>query len=197
MDAGLALFGTRGYGATTIRDVCSHARLAERYFQESFGSREQLLLAVYDRAIEETVAAIAADTAAVAAAATGDPDPETVLRAGIAAAFRALTADEPRARVQLLEVVGVSATVDERWQAAMRTVATLVERLMLEYAPPLAALPATLRHDTGTMLVGGIHRRLIDWFLARDREPLDEVVDRVTAISLATLRGLAVRYAPR
>ncbi|MCU1686508.1 MAG: TetR family transcriptional regulator [Amycolatopsis sp.] len=48
LDAGLDLLGTTGSAAVSVRAVCRHAKLTERYFYESFADREQLVLAVYE-----------------------------------------------------------------------------------------------------------------------------------------------------
>ena len=47
LDAGLELFGSIGYRATTVRILCKQAKLTDRYFYESFTSTEDLLLEVY------------------------------------------------------------------------------------------------------------------------------------------------------
>ncbi|MPY81303.1 MAG: TetR family transcriptional regulator [Actinophytocola sp.] len=44
--AGLEVFGTVGYAGTSVRQICRVAGLTERYFYESFGAREGLLLAI-------------------------------------------------------------------------------------------------------------------------------------------------------
>ncbi|HWD02374.1 MAG TPA: TetR/AcrR family transcriptional regulator [Amycolatopsis sp.] len=46
--AGLDLLGTEGTAAVSVRAVCRHARLTERYFYESFADREELVGAVYE-----------------------------------------------------------------------------------------------------------------------------------------------------
>ena len=66
IEAGLDLLGTHGAAAVSVRSVCRHARLTDRYFYESFADRGELLLAVYDR-----VAAQAADALVQAAASGG------------------------------------------------------------------------------------------------------------------------------
>jgi AcrR family transcriptional regulator len=45
VDAGLELFGTVGYRATSIRAVLRESGLGERYFYENFASLEDLLIA--------------------------------------------------------------------------------------------------------------------------------------------------------
>lgn len=46
--AGVHLLGSEGGPALTVRAVCRHAGLTERYFYESFDDREHFVRAVYD-----------------------------------------------------------------------------------------------------------------------------------------------------
>ena len=46
--AGLDLLGTEGSAAVSVRAVCRHAKLTERYFYESFTDREELVVAIYE-----------------------------------------------------------------------------------------------------------------------------------------------------
>lgn len=46
--AGVALLGSRGGPALTVRAACGAAGLTERYFYESFTDRDQYVAAVYD-----------------------------------------------------------------------------------------------------------------------------------------------------
>jgi AcrR family transcriptional regulator len=76
IETGLELLGTEN--TVSVRAVCRHAKLTERYFYESFADREELVLAVYERvgsqahqalvdAVRETVEPDARAEAAVAA----------------------------------------------------------------------------------------------------------------------------------
>ena len=59
LDAGLELFGTRGFAATGVKDVCREAGLTDRYFYESFDDRLALFTAVFDRATEDLLQSVA------------------------------------------------------------------------------------------------------------------------------------------
>ncbi len=96
LDAGFALLGTGGVSAVTVRGVCRQTRLSERYLYESFGDREALVTAVYDRCVEEAQQAI------VAAAFRLD-DPQLAARATMEAYMTYLEADPRRGRVLLQE----------------------------------------------------------------------------------------------
>src|SRR5581483_423913 len=102
LDAGLELFGTRGFAQTTIEQICATAGLNPRYFYEQFPTRESLLGAVYARHVE----AVAAEV--LAAVRRAPPDPVERLRAGLEAFLDGSLADERAARVNYFEVVGVS-----------------------------------------------------------------------------------------
>jgi AcrR family transcriptional regulator len=96
LDVGTDLLGTKGTAAVTVRSVCREAKLTDRYFYESFASREELITAVFDE-----VADLAA-TALRAAVATEAP-PEDLARAAVDAFLGVLTDDPRRGRILLLE----------------------------------------------------------------------------------------------
>ncbi|MDN5938479.1 MAG: TetR/AcrR family transcriptional regulator, partial [Salinisphaera sp.] len=54
IDAGLALFGERGYANAPIELLCATAKVATRHFYEQFDSREALLQAVFDDVLART-----------------------------------------------------------------------------------------------------------------------------------------------
>ncbi|SFQ58589.1 DNA-binding transcriptional regulator, AcrR family [Amycolatopsis arida] len=89
LDAGLDLLGTGGSPAVSVRAVCRHAKLTERYFYESFADREALVLAVYERVGERARQAL---VDAVAAA----PGSAEERAAAAVTAFVELMLDDPR-----------------------------------------------------------------------------------------------------
>src|SRR5271167_5171779 len=106
IEAGLELFGTQGYASTSIRAVSAAASLNSRYFYESFSSREDLLYSVYERIVQEIIAA------AIEATSTTDTIEEQA-RAGLRAGWTILTDDRRKARVLAVEVVGVSDRLEQ------------------------------------------------------------------------------------
>jgi AcrR family transcriptional regulator len=117
MTAGLELIGTDGYAATSIEKLCSHAGVSTRNFYEEFTGREDLLMRLHDRIIEQAVGAVFD-----AFAETDDAPLADRLHRAIGA-FVTTTARDPRwARLSFVEVIGVSDTVEahriawrERW----------------------------------------------------------------------------------
>ncbi|WP_107659654.1 TetR/AcrR family transcriptional regulator [Nocardia suismassiliense] len=114
IDAALELFGTHGYAATSIERLCAEANVSTRSFYEDMGSREALLIALVNRitshAVERALEALAESA--------GEPLSTRVVR--VFGAYLAVTCQDHRsARVCYVEVVGVSAAVEE-WRREQR-----------------------------------------------------------------------------
>lgn len=113
LDAGLEVFGTTGYHAATVRQLCREAGLTDRYFYEQFDNTEALLLAVYAECMDRLA------SAAIDAVASAGAELETVAKTALSA-FLGVTEDDPRlARVVWFEVLGVSPTVEKAYLARM------------------------------------------------------------------------------
>lgn len=168
IDAGLDLFGTRGYRATSVKTACDHAGLTERYFYESFANREALLGGVYDTLIADL------DARLRAVVADEQTDRRARIRRLVAVFFDFMRNDERRARVMLFEVLGVGPDIDRRYQAAVRELARTLEH------PALGLFPDTASRDDGRRvvsvgLVGAITQIAIQWVLEDYRTPAEEV----------------------
>lgn len=120
--AGLELFSSQGFRATTIEALCATAGVSTRNFYEEFGSREALVIALHDdvnvRAAEAVVAALAqidpTDFAARAHAATR-------------AYLDVMTSDRRWAQIALVESVGVSPEAEAHRCAAIDRFVALID----------------------------------------------------------------------
>ena len=65
LDAALDLFGTKGYGSTSIGELCRESYVTARYFYEEFGDKEALLVAANRAAIAATIFLAAGMSASV------------------------------------------------------------------------------------------------------------------------------------
>jgi len=173
--AGLQEIGTRGYDNITVKDVCGRAGLTERYFYEHFADRAALLFAVFD----EVVATVTA--AAFAASDAAAPELEARTRAGLTAFVDALTDDPRRARVQLIEVVGRSAELEQRRFAAMHVFADYIAAAASELAPR-ADLTLRQRRVAALALVGGSNHLVVEWVLGDLKMPKGELVETLVAL---------------
>lgn len=139
LDAGLDLFGTRGYAATTIEALCARARLNPRYFYAEFESREALLQAVYDRHVEDVLQAV------LAAIAAAPPDPRSRLTVALRTFIEGSLADERAARVNYFEMVGVSRDLEARRRQVLAAYADMVAGQIDAIEPPILPPGADLR----------------------------------------------------
>jgi AcrR family transcriptional regulator len=173
--AAIAVYGERGYRQATVKAVCEAAGLTERYFYESFGNSEDLLVtsfnavtyAVFD---EIRAAAQAAGRGRVARA-----------RAMLDAYFGALQRDPPSARVYLVEIRGVSREVDKAFDAALRAIGLEVAR---QIAP--AGAPSDELLQAG--VVGGVMHIALRWIDAGYQPPLAVVTDTALRLGMVLAR---------
>lgn len=170
INAGIELFGTVGYPATKIKMLCQSAGLSERYFYESFGSREDLLASVYDhlagQLLEQTNSAVHMRGASL----------QEAVRGGMAAVVNFMLDDPRHAQIILVEIVGVSAKFEDQRHRSIRQFSAESQRLLLLLAgvDPVEAEPATKNVDhplaeavefarlTGSSIVGGVNNMLLD-----------------------------------
>jgi len=177
LEAGLELFGTRGYAGTSIRELSAGASLNSRYFYESFTSREDLLYHVYRRIVRDLASRAAQ---AVAAADTI----EGKARAGLRAGWTTLTEDRRKARIVALEVVGVS----DRLERLRRETRHALANLTVQGALSVAPRDIQLRLDpvlTARALMGGVVEVLADWINGDVDATVDEVVEHFTQLFTA------------
>src|SRR3954447_4029785 len=83
LDAAARLFRKQGFAATTVRQIAKQAGMLPGSLHYRFPSKEALLLALMERAIERSMAA-------VREAVSGQPDPLERVRLGLRAHLRLL-----------------------------------------------------------------------------------------------------------
>jgi len=177
MQAGLELFGTVGYPATSVRGLSAAASLNSRYFYESFSSREDLLYSVYQRIVGDIFTK-------AAQAVAKETTIEGQARAGLLAAWTEVTGDRRKARVVAIEVVGVS----ERLERVRRENRHALAQLTADNAMSLAGQGVRLRLDpvlTARFLMGGVVEILHDWIGGDLDMSSEQVVEHFTAFFAA------------
>lgn len=169
LDAAFELLGTDGWPALTVRGVCRQARLHPRYFYQTFGDLDDLLVGVFDRLVDELREGMAA---AVDAAGSGSAR----TRAGLEAVARFVTDDRRRARVLYTEALGNERLRQRRTDTMHRFVGSLVH----------SGSGADRGAEVAAYIsVGGFTNALVAWLDGRIDITLDELVDDSTAILLA------------
>jgi AcrR family transcriptional regulator len=185
VEAGVRVYGGEGYHAATVKAVCAEAGLTERYFYESFANREALLLAAYAMVTGELRERI------VAALLRAAPTPEAVTRAALAEFFTTIRDDPARARLLLIEVLGVSAAVDRAYHDALREFQGLVQAANQLVRPdaPDDGLDGEL---LAAALVGAVVQLAHHWVVSGHAKPLQAVIDTSYAIFIAVARRPAI-----
>jgi AcrR family transcriptional regulator len=184
LEAGLEAFGTRGFHAVGVRDVCAIAKLTERYFYESFKNREALLNAVYERSTQHIERAI------TDALKDGAPDSKTLTRLGLRAALSTFRGDPRIARVVLIEVLGAGA--GEKTFEVSQGFANLIEHMAL------ALYPNVSRHGVSPQIIAnGLYGSTVyiamRWTLGGFKESLTEIVEHCALFYDSLLTEMTVR----
>lgn len=175
LEAGLQVFGENGYHAATIRQICAQAGLTERYFYESFAHGEDLLCAVYEQHM------VLQQQRIMEAVLQAEREPLAMMEAGLRAFFELAREIPAGARVQFVEVLGVSARVDGLYRQSVENFALMMRTLNQQ----MLQENAFLGRDEETLSVGlvgaavGIASR---WLLSGFLQPLDSIVETTLII---------------
>lgn len=102
IEGALEVFGTKGFHATTVREVCVAAHLTERYFYESFKTLPQLFLATYAELREQLM------ELTLASLKQAEPTPLGMLEPAMRVFLEFIRDDPRRGRVMLVDSLGVN-----------------------------------------------------------------------------------------
>lgn len=152
----IELFNQRGYDATSISDLATELGVTKSAVYHHYGSKEELLAAALDEALEELSSAVEA------AATATDGEPSSVrLRATVEAAVRIL-ADHLPAVTLLLRVRGNS----DLERSALERRRHIDERLtaLVRQAVADGDLRGDVEPEVISRLVFGTVNSLVDWY---------------------------------
>ena len=181
LDAALEVIGTQGFAALTISGLCKDTGLNDRYFAESFDSREAIFSALVDRIISEMAESI--DNAVAAA----DRDLPSLGHAAIRAVVEYLTDDPRRARIAFTEAPATPIVAQRRREVMDYFLhiaeAHVAQRLGEQSLPG----PDDLRF-AGVSLFGVLMETTSTWLAGGLKITRDELIDRQTQLGLALMR---------
>lgn len=169
LDAALELYGTRGYVATSVKDICGEAGLTDRYFYQSFENSGDLFTAAFDRTNDELIGLVGQKIGSVA------PQPEAQVRAAIETFVRALAEDPRKARLLFIESASAGPEVERHVRATLRQFAALVAATARPHLP--AAMPERVLQMGALSLVGAIERVMIEWQEGELDASIEQVID--------------------
>lgn len=155
MAAAFDLLGTVGWEQATMTAICARAKLTERYFYESFASRDDLLMAVCED-LSDRIRDVVVD-----ALATAPPGPEATARAAITVFVDLLTEDPRNGRVAIVEA-GATALLRQRRHQILGEFADLIVAKAREVFGK-DALPAPRDRLNALLFTGGLAEVLTAW----------------------------------
>ncbi|WP_024795966.1 TetR/AcrR family transcriptional regulator [Tomitella biformata] len=181
LEAGLQLMGTEGAAAATMRATCRQAGLTERYFYESFETRDDLVVAVLDAVV------LGARDTLLGALADGPEDPELLVRHVIKAFTSYVARDRRRGRIMFVEAQSVPELQDRGKE--------LIELFTAPLGPVLAVLSgAEEEPDAVTVqfnsiaIFGALAFLYQDWLTGSARISQRRIVEHVSQIIEAFAR---------
>jgi AcrR family transcriptional regulator len=177
LEAGLECFGTRGFAATGVKDLCRTARLTDRYFYESFRDSRALFLAVFDAATEALFVAVAE---AVLAA---PDDAEAKIEAAIGTFLRALAADPRLTRVVFSEPPAAGPEANAHMLASLRRFTDLVVATAVPHLPP-GTSEAEAR-ILALSVVGTLERVVTEWHAGALEQSVDALTEQCVRLFVA------------
>ncbi len=169
--------GTDGWDATTVRAVVEKAELNPRYFYESFEDLDELIVAVYDRVVDELGREV------LEAFASTPEDAALQAREVVRRIVEFVDADRRRGRVLYVEGLG-SEPLNRRRVDAGQGVVALMERYAVERYGESPFADHTQR-VAASVLLGGFTQVLADWVAGRIKVTRDELVDDAVRLFLA------------
>ena len=172
LDAALEIAGTRGADRATMTAICAQAGLTERYFYESFSSRDQVLLTLVDEIAEQVRDAV------LAVLSTTDGDAGARAHAAITEFATLLTDDPRKGRVAIIESVTVPALRLRRHELFRDFAALVVVQARALFGN--RSLPTPQDEISARLLVGGLAELLTAWLQAETNATVQEIVDEAT-----------------
>ncbi len=189
IEAGIELFGSRGYHAVTVREICTAAKLTERYYYESFASLEKLFAAVYAHV------ALELKQATLAALGRAQGHPLALAEAALRVFFEYVRNDPRRARILLIDAVTIGSDVGRLADQAMRDYTDLM-RGFIDVLFPDAAVAGLKPEMLSAGLIGANIRIATQWVQEDFRQPLETVLENTMAFYSAMNHRWGTERAP-
>lgn len=175
--AAYTLYSDPGFPETTIERLCAAARISNRAFYECFSGRNELMQAVHDRCVHETLRSVAKSI---------EQAPDTLatrIEAGIAGYINFVTEDRRRARIMHLEVRKAGDCLVGSRQLAVTAFTKMIETNVTDLPEPVQAH----RHLVTLGMIGAIQELLIEWVLADDPPSTDSMISAAVHIFYRSL----------
>jgi AcrR family transcriptional regulator len=179
IEGAIDVFGTKGFHAATVREVCLAAHLTERYFYESFKTLPQLFMATYGELRDQLM------TRTLAVLKEAPPTPLGMLEPAIRVFLEFIRDDPRRGRIMLVDSLGVNDEVAALSGATARDYSNMM-RQHLHLLVPQARVDEVNLDLLADGMIGLNVLLAARWMQDGFAEPLDKVVQT----NLLPYRGL-------
>ncbi|WP_287155326.1 TetR/AcrR family transcriptional regulator [Candidatus Solincola tengchongensis] len=184
LEAGLELFSSEGYHRTPIERICERSHVATRHFYELYPGKEEFFRDLLDTLIEDS-------RRAVLEALRGEfKDPVEEVRAGISAFVRSYLDDPRRARVVLVEAVGISPEMERHRRELIHGFARIIEE-KAEEMKRSGTLPDRDYSMGSLALAGAVNELMIDWVYSKSPPPKERVIEEIVDLFRLVIFGLS------
>ncbi|MDE2076842.1 MAG: TetR/AcrR family transcriptional regulator [Burkholderiales bacterium] len=177
------VFGTKGFHASTVREVCVAAHLTERYFYESFKTLSELFIAVYvemrQQLMDRTLKVFT----------HADQQPLELVESSLRVFLEFIKEDPRRGQVMLVDALGINSEVARISGDTARDYGHLVRARLMSMVSPKAAQDI----DMGLLADGMVGLNILlaaRWMQDGFKTPLDKVVRTNTLPYLGLLAVL-------
>lgn len=178
VEAGLETLGTKGLHTTTVRDVCGHAGLSERYFYESFSGLGELFDTIYQALHQELLGRLM--TVLVASRSQHQPALEGG-KTALEVWFTFLKEDPRRARIMLIDAMGGNQGSARGAKAAARDYVGAIQAFLDLLYPSLPAQHLSSRILASALLGACIHTAK-EWIWSGFEDPMESVIGHLSMV---------------
>lgn len=184
IEGAIEVFGTKGFHAATVREVCVAAHLTERYFYESFKTLPQLFMAAYEslrvQLMQRTLAAIA----------QAPNTPIGMLEPAMRVFLEFIRDDPRRGRIMLVDSLAVNDQVAALSGATARDYSAMLKQGLNALVPE-----GELPHISLDLLADGMIGLNVLLAARWMQDGFKDPIDRVVRTNLLPYRGMLAQAA--
>ncbi len=181
IEAGIEAYGTQGFFAVTVKDICNEAKLTERYFYESFKKSDELFQTIFLKLIDQLQHNV---MQAIMQAST---DPKKMIEAGLTALLTTLKDNPGMARIIYIDAMLVQELHN---QATIHETMLRFDRMI--HAFVMLMMPNINRSEReismiSTGLNGYVTQIAIRWVVSGFKPSMEQVLSSCSVVFLALL----------
>lgn len=181
IEAGIEAYGTHGFFAVTVKDICNEAKLTERYFYESFKKSDELFQTIFLKLIDQLQYNV---MQAIMQAST---DPRKMIESGLTALLTTLKDNPGMARIIYIDAMLVQELHN---QATIHETMLRFDRMI--HAFVMLMMPHIDRSEREISLVatglnGYVTQIAIRWVVSGFKQSMQEVLSSCSIVFLSLL----------